>query len=67
MQVSEYVEKFVKLCPKSFANALYIRKNAADKIANADQANNFQLLEYLSSKKVLSFELASLDIPEFRM
>ena len=45
-QVSEYVEKFVKLCLKSVTNALYIIKKAADKAATADQVNDIQLLAY---------------------
>ena len=43
------------------------QKNAANKIATADQVNNCLLSEYLSSKIVFPFELASLYIPYFRM
>ena len=47
--------------------ALYMSKNVADKIANADYAKNFRLWEYLSLKIDSFFELASLDSPDSRM
>ena len=50
-------------CPK----LIIYQKIVADKIATADQVNNCLLLEYISSKIVFPFELASLDSPDFRL